>query len=160
MALALPAESLVNLAPVDKVARALADLFLLHERQVAPTESTSPTVYHLLNAAGGMPIAVFFGALESAGLPLRRCATHREFFDTLSDLDESNPLFSLAPWFEHGLPAEAPFKAPQTMKRLRDHCEYWRSESGGWSVLGAEVIGRHLRWLAEKELAPSAVAVQ
>ena len=151
-----PAESLVNLAPVDNVARALADLFLLHERQVAP-EPTGSTVYHLLNAAGGMPIAVFFDALESTGLPLRRCATHREFFETLSDLDESNPLFSLAPWFEHGLPLEAPFKAPQTMEHLRGISEDWRSEDGrGWSVLGAEVLSRHIRWLERMQLVPAA----
>merc|ERR1712032_1811828 len=154
------ADPLVNLAPVDTVARAMVDLFLSQEHEVACADHGSLTIYHLLNAAGCTPISVFFDALEDRGLRLRRCATHREFFEILSRLDDSNPLYSLAPWFEHGLPAKSPFTAPHTMKRLRDQCEYWRSELGGWSVLGADVINRHLQWLEDMQLVPTARRIQ
>eukprot|EP01043_Picozoa_sp_COSAG02_P003555 COSAG02_NODE_87_length_38906_cov_69.688697_13_plen_1572_part_00 len=142
----------VNLAPVDIVARAMVDLFFLQQHEIACTDSGSPTIYHLLNAAGCTPISVFFDALEGRGVQLRRCATHQEFFEIFSKLDDSNPLYSLAPWFEHGLPAESPFTAPHTMERLRNQCEYWRSDCTGWSLLGADVVDRHLQRLEDTQL--------
>lgn len=143
---------LVNLAPVDVVARAMVDLFMSHEQEVACADCGSPNVYHLLNAAGCTPISVFFDALEGRGLSLYRCGTHQEFFKRLSQLDDSNPLYSLAPWFEHSLPAESPFIAPQTMERLCDQCEHWRTGSTGWTVLGTDVVDRHLQRLEDTEL--------
>lgn len=146
----------VNLAPVDVVARAMVDLFLSQEHEVACTDPSNLNVYHLLNAAGSTPISVFFDALEGRGLPLHRCATHQEFFKHLSRLDDSNPLYSLAPWFEHGLPAETPFIAPHTMERLCDQCEHWRTKSIAWSVLSTEVVDRHIQRLEDTQLVPTA----
>jgi thioester reductase-like protein len=138
-----------NLAPVDRAAKAMVDLFMLHQGARVPEGHGPNSVHHILNCAGSTPFGAFIRALEMRGLRFERMSTHADWLDAICRSGETNLFFRLKPWFERSMPGgknDVIYQATQTMQQLATHAD-WNRHWNGWSPIADDAIERHLDWL-------------
>ena len=134
-------DSLVNLAPVDKVAETFvalgaAGLF----DSTAWKGGTSGEVFHIQNSSATRIESLLQG-IDAAGFPLDRNRSHSEWIQDIQ-ADKANPLFTLAEWFKGGLPSGPQFSSAKAQEQTTVE----------WPVVAGESACLHVHALVNEGL--------